>query len=111
MRALESKKISEAKLKLKKRKLTVGFHHGCLQVVPVYWKFLNMTIKHFIDNWFIGNEREKIPPLVVLQFNHITHIKTAKSERSGKSKLRQMRSVMKVVKKYAIQEGCWSDDK
>ena len=70
-----------------------------------------MTIKQLIDNWFIGNERENIPPFAVLQFNHVAHIKTAKSARSGKSKLRQMRSVMKAVKKYAIQEGFWSDDK
>ena len=55
VRDLERKKISEAKFKLKKRKLTVGFHHGCLQVVPVYWTFTNMTIKQLIDNWFIGN--------------------------------------------------------
>ena len=103
VRALERKKISEAKLKSKKRKLTVGFHHGRLQVVPVYWTFTNMTIKQLIDNWFIGNEREKIPPFSVLQFNHVAHIKTAKSAMSGKSKLRQMRSVMKVVKKYAIK--------
>ena len=30
VRALEKENISEAKLKLKKRKLTVGFHHGRL---------------------------------------------------------------------------------
>ena len=87
VRALERKNISEANFKLKKRKPTVGFHHGCLQVVPVYWKFPNMTIKQSIDNWFIGNDREKIPPFAVLQFNHVAHIKTAKSARSRKSKL------------------------
>ena len=102
-RALERKKISEAKLKLKKRKLTVGFHHGRLQVVPVYWTSPNMTIKQFIDNWFIEHERDNILPFAVLQFNHVVHIKTAKSARSGKPKLQQMRSVMKVVKKYAIK--------
>ena len=42
---------------------------------------------------------------------HVAHIKTAKSARSGKSKLRQMRSVMKVVNKCDIKEGCCSDDK
>ena len=110
-RSLERKKISEAKLKLKKRKLTVGFHHGRLQVVPVYWTFPKMTIKQLIDNWFIKNERENILLFAVLQLYHVAHIKTAKSARSGKSKLRQMGSVMKVLKKYAIQEGCWSDDR
>ena len=87
MRASERENISEEKLKLKKRKLTVGFHHGRLQVVPVYWTFPNITIKQLIENWFIGDEREKILPFSVLQFNRIAHIKTAKSERSGKSKL------------------------
>ena len=47
---------------LQKRKLTVGFHHGRLQVVPVYWTFSNMTIKQLIENWSIGNERENILP-------------------------------------------------
>ena len=98
-------------MKLKKRKLTVGFYHGRLQVVQDYWTFPNMNIKQLIDNWFIGNEREKIPPFAVLQFNDVSHIRTAKSARSGKSKLRQMRSVIKVMKKYAIKEGFWSDDK
>ena len=66
VRALEREKISETKLKLKKRKLTVGFHHGCLQVELVYWTFMNVTIKQLINNWFIGNEIEKIPPFSVL---------------------------------------------
>ena len=39
VRVLERENISEAKLKLKKRKLTVGFHRGRLQVVTVYWTF------------------------------------------------------------------------
>ena len=82
-RVLERKKISKAKLKLNKRKLSVGFHHGRLHVVSVYWKFPNITIKQLIDNWFIVNEREKIQPFSVLQFNHVAHIKTAKSVRSG----------------------------
>ena len=50
LRALERKKIIEAKLKLKKSKLAIGFHHGRLQVVPLYCKFTNMTIKQLIDN-------------------------------------------------------------
>ena len=83
--------------------MIVGFHHGRLQVVPVYWTYPNMIIKQLIVNWFIENEREKIPPFAVLQFNHVVHIETAKSARSGKSKLRQMRSMMKVVKKYALK--------
>ena len=43
-----------------------------------------MTIKQFIDSWFIGNEKEKIPPFAVLQLNHVAHIKTVKSASSGK---------------------------
>ena len=45
--------------------------------------FTNITIKQLIDNWFIGNEIEKIQPFSVLQFNHVAHIKTEKSSRSG----------------------------
>ena len=40
-----------------------------------------MTIKQLIDNWFIENERDKIPPFAVLQFNHVVNIKTVKSAR------------------------------
>jgi len=110
-RAEKRQKVSNAKSMVKKRHLTMGYHHGKLQVLPVYFKFPNMTIKQLIDNWFIGSVNEKIPPFALLENNHVAHISSPKSKNSGRAKLRQMRSVMKVIRKYAEKEGCWTDDK
>ena len=70
-----------------------------------------MTIKQLIDNWFIGSVNEKILPFALLENNHVAHIASPKSKNSSRAKLRQMRSVMKVIRKYAEKEGCWTDDK
>ena len=104
-------RIKSARKKLENRRLTMGYHNGRLQVLPVYWEFPKMTMKQLIDNWFVGNEKDKIPPLALLEDDHVKHIGTYKSKHAGRVKLRQMRSVMKVVKFHAIEEDCWLEDK
>ena len=42
-----------------------------------------MTIKQLIDNWFIGNKRENIPPFAVLQLNNVAHIKLRRVQGQG----------------------------
>ena len=70
-----------------------------------------MRIKKLIYNWFVVNEREKVPPFSLLQKNHVSHIKTVKPKNYGKVILRMMHSLMKWIRKYAIEEGCWKEDK
>ena len=61
---------------LNRSTLTMGFHHGCLQVLPPTCKFLRMTCKQLIGNWYVGNKREKIPPLELLSALHVEHLGT-----------------------------------
>ncbi len=70
-----------------------------------------MTMKQLIENWFVGNQKEKIPPFVLLDDEHVRHLGTSKTKNSGRNKLRQMKAVMKVVKRHAIDENCWTEDK
>ena len=71
----DKRKQYHAKLSVKRRKLTMGFHNGRLQVLPVYWRFPRMTGKQLVENWFAGNTEEKIPLYALLKFNHAKHIK------------------------------------
>ena len=100
----DKRKKSHSKSSLKRRKLTMGFHNGRLQVLPVHWKFPRMTGKQLIENWFIGNTEEKIPPYALLKFNHVKHIKNAVSN------LRMMKSFMLIVQRYATDEDIWEGD-
>jgi hypothetical protein len=96
---------------VKRRRLTVGFHHGKLQILPPHWNFPNMTIRQLIENWFVGNVREKVPPYALLKGNHVAHIKTEKNKKAGQIKLRMMRLVMSNVIEHAKSEGCWAENK
>ena len=32
---------------------TMGFHRGCLQVLPLTWLIQIITCKQLIDNWYV----------------------------------------------------------
>jgi hypothetical protein len=104
-------KGKSARKKVRDRKLTMGYHNGRLQVLPVYSEFPSMTMKQLIENWFVGNQKENITSFVLLDDEHVRHLGTSKTKNSGRNKLRQMKAVMKVVKRYAIDENCWTEDK
>ena len=110
-RIREQAKIQRSRDVMKKRQLTMGYHSGRLQVLPVHWRFPKMTSKQLIENWFVGNKKDKIPPFALLNYQHVAHIATNKDKKAGKNQLRIMRSFMKVVQKYAKEEHCWSDKK
>ena len=75
--------------------LTMGFHHGKSQVLPPLWKFPNT--KQLIDNWYVGNVRDKIPPLGLLTHHDVAHLGSVNTPGLGKVKLRQMEIVIKLV--------------
>ena len=72
----------------------MGFHHGCLQVLPPTSIFPRITCKQLIDNWYVGNKREKIQLLHLLITFDVEHLGTIGNRNSGKVKLIQMRCVM-----------------
>ena len=57
----------------KRRKLTIGFHHGQLQVLPPTWAFLKMNCKKLVHNLYVCNKGEWIPPLAMLSHNDVAH--------------------------------------
>ena len=88
-----------------RRNLTMGFHHGRLQVLPPTWTFPKMSAKQLIDNWYVGNKEDHIPPLALLSPKDVAHLGTTKCPNQGKVKLRQMKAVMMVIERYARIEG------
>ena len=95
---------------LSSRRLTMGFHHGRLQVLPPTWKFPKMTIKQLVDNWYVGNKKESVPPLKLLEPLHVQHLGTTRNKNAGRVKLRQMKCVMNQVESYAKMEGIYKSD-
>ena len=92
------------------RRLRMGFHHGRLQVLPPKWTFPKMNIKLLVDNWYIGNKKECVPPLKLLEPLHVQHLGTSRNKNSGRVKLRQMKCVMNQIEEYAKTEGIYEGD-
>ena len=89
----------------------MGFNHGRFQVISPTWKFLRMTCKQLIDNWYVGNQKEKIPRFELLSTLHVAHLGTPGNHNSGKVKLIQMRCVMTTLEKYENKESCYLRNK
>ena len=58
-----------------------------------------MTVKRLIKNWYVGNQREKVPPLALLDEKYVGRIV------SGRTHLRQMNCVMQIIERFANKEG------
>ena len=110
MESLKRKRETErSREQVKKRRLKIGYHHGRLQLLPRHWVFPKMTMKQLLENWFIGDATEKVPPLALLKTNDVAHIKTDKDKNAGRNALRKIKILMKVAKRFALEENCWSD--
>ena len=69
------------------------------------WTFPIITCKQLIDNWYVGNKREKIPLLELLSALHVAQLVTPGYRNAGKVNLIQMRSVMATLEKYVKKEN------
>ena len=85
--------------------LTIVFHQVSLQVIPPTCIFPIITCKQLVNNWYVGNNREKIPPLEVLSALYLAHLGNPGDRNSRKLKLIQMRCVMVTLDKYAKKEN------
>ena len=92
---------------LSSRRLTMGYHHGQLQVLPPKWTFLKMNIKQLVDNWYIGSKKDCVPPLKLLEPLHVQHLGTSNNKNQGRVKLRQMKLIMTKIEEYATIEGVY----
>ena len=95
---------------MKKRQLTMGFHHGNLQVLSPHWQFPKTNTQQLMDNWYVGNAREKIPPIGLLTHHNVAHLGTVKNPNLGKVKLRQKNVVMSLIKQYTRIENWHESD-
>ena len=81
--------------------------NGILSWMPPRWAFSKMNIKQLVDNWYIGNKKESMPPLKFLELLHVQHLGTSRNKNLGQVKLRQMKYVMNQVEEYARTEGAY----
>eukprot|EP00804_Cyclotella_cryptica_P030556 CCRYP_014841-RA/>CCRYP_014841-RA protein AED:0.29 eAED:0.28 QI:0/0/0/1/1/1/2/0/385 len=92
---------------VKKRKLTMGCHHGMLTPLPEDWEFPPMTWTQLIQNWFIGNKTENLPPFVDLNSKIVAHC----NRNSGNRMRLNMKAMMRIVELEAREKGVWVEKK
>ena len=57
-----------------KRQLAMGYHHEKIQVLPQLWQFPKMKAKQLIENWYVGNVRDKVPSFALLSHHNVAHL-------------------------------------
>ena len=91
---------------LKKRKLTVGFHHGCLNPLPSTFVYPEgMNVVSLISMWLIGNREAGVPPLRRLTSANVKHF-----DAKGRT-LSKMRKLMEHVESLAVKRKVWVSSK
>ena len=96
------KKKQEVSLeKTNKKKFTVSYHHGRLNVLPSNYQFPRMPCSRLIVNWLLGSVSENVPPPWTLSSKEVKHIK------NGMRMWNIMKCFMSEVKKVAIEKVCW----
>ena len=93
----------------KERNLTVGYHGIHIQIIPSLLQFPNMTWNQLIENLFIGNKRDNIPPFFWLNNNYVIHVQTKKCNHSEHYILRGIKVFMKANNNHAREENCCID--
>ena len=91
----------ETKRQLKKRKLTVGFHHGMLNPLPPTWVYPKMNCIQLINLWLLGAPAENVTPLKNLTSKHVLHF-----DDTG-ANLSRMRRFMGVIEHYGKLRNVW----
>ena len=92
------------KVVVKARRLKVGYFKNKLQILPPEWKIPKMTCFQLVVNWLLTDIDNNVPALRLLKSPDIKHL-----GKSAVSTFRQMRSLMGVVEKLAMQKDVWPD--
>lgn len=91
-----------AKRQMKKRKMSVGFHHGRLTTLPRTMKdYPEMNLQQLMSMWLMGSPAEGITALRQLNSKMVGYFD------KGGAKLSRMRRVMSVVEHYARIRRVW----
>ncbi len=97
----QKSRVAETRRQLKRRKLTVGFHHGKLNVLPASWKYPKMNLVQLIHLYQMGSPSEGITALRLCKSSDVNHF-----DKEGRN-LSRMRRVMMVVQHFARMRGVW----
>ena len=69
----QKSKAAETRRQLKRRKLTVGFHHGKLTVLPALWKYPKMNLVQLIHLYQMRLPSEGITALCLFKSTDVDH--------------------------------------
>ena len=90
---------------IKKRKLTVGWHHGKLNPLPSTWEFpKNTTLINMMNMWLLGNKKENVPPFKFLSSSNVKHLKASPST------LSKMKQVMLKIENIGKRKNLWNSN-
>ena len=91
----------KAKEQVKRRKMTVGFHHGVLNPLPSSWSYPKMNMIQLINLYLLGSPAEGVSALRHLNSKHVMHF-----DKEGMN-LSRMKRLMGVVEHYGRARGVW----
>lgn len=107
---LKKRRLNEVSYALTKRRLfKVGYHHGTLNVLPQDYKFTSMTVVQLINCWLLGDSSRNIPALGTLTSKEVRHFESKSGAKTGNRTRGKMKSVMAVVKRYAVEKNVWNE--
>ena len=87
---------------VEERKLTMSSHHGHLDPLPSDWGFPSMTWYQLIKNWFLGNQRENLPPIIDPDSKLVKHYNLGSGNQMGGNVVSFMMIVeMEALKSFA----------
>ena len=69
-----------------------------------------MNVQQLLANWYVGNKKEGVPPLKLLEPLHVQHIRTPANKNAGRVKISQMKCVMNQIEAYARTENIYESD-
>ena len=78
---------------VKRRKFTIGMHHGRLNPLPADFKFPSQTLQQLVVNYLLGDSAKNSPPYSLFSPDYFRHCK------SDLKSLSMMKKLMNHVKK------------
>jgi hypothetical protein len=94
-----------AKRQMKKRKVSVGYHHGVLTTLPqTMVEYPAMNLQQLMSMWLMGSPSEGITALRQLNSKMVGYF-----DKEG-AKLSRMRRLMGAVEHFAKLRGVWRPD-
>ena len=87
---------------MKRRPLSLGYHHGKLNPLPSSWQIpTGCTVIQLVNMWLLGHKEENIPPLGMMSPDLVKHF-----DKGGRM-YSKMKQVMGKVEDFGRQEKVW----